>query len=767
MTDSKKLKIAMFTGIFPIYSETFITRKVDYLTRQGHDVHLFCYNFDRSMPHSGTYEKIVHLLEDVQFANFSKASFFSQTWDVVHCHFLVHVAMLQNIHHEISCPVIASIYGYDATVFPYSSQEQFAMTQEWIKQVDGLIYCCKFLQSEIQKIASTEGLAESVIFSETPTDFFSPRIREKPHTPLRILTVGRLHWSKGHPVALKAVEILRERKIDFRYQIIGEGETREELEYIIRNRNLQDYVSLAGKKTPKEVMEAMQWADIFLLSSTREAFGGVLPEAQASGLPVVASRIGGLPESTCENQTSLLVDPGNPVAFADALEKLCRDTSLFHRMSCQAPVFAKKFDTDESGKKLEQYYHQCIEHFRTNGKKAHIDLLRPVPPPSPKPESLRFAQNVKKINRKIMRPIENFLKATNRKILRPVENSIRTLRGKPKKSHPLPVLSQTAPIAPMPSIQPQSAPIPHEFQPPVLTIPWNGPTHDPLVFTQQQRESLHPLTYQLDILSFAARYIDFRGKTVLEIGGSNLPRDLVFGILGAKKWICVELLDFREDWDRRTGLLASGETIYPLNHSDSKKIIQDNDYVVFDGSATEIGEELHEVFDACVSICAFEHIHGLHKAVDGIYHALKNYGIFYTQFGPIWSGEVGHHFAVVPTHKYHFNKSKECHVPPFVHLLYSASEIDKLLAPYYITEEDIRIKNEIVKQCTDGTSSNRLFYEDFFDIMKDSAFSKISVVPTWDSVLDETTWLQLCRLYPSYRSFNVNSIQIVAQKQNN
>ena len=399
MTDSKKLRIAMIVGAFPVYSETFITRKIDYLIQRGHDVHVFCRRFDRSMFNAAVYKKIVHRLRGVRktrfercfrscenflktviydaksikkmfrtesnihhFLNCSASSFFAQNWDIVHCHYLVNVGMIQEIRREIACPVIASIYGYDATVFPYNSPQNFADAQAWIKQVDGLIYCCEFLRGETRKIASTDGLVESVIFSETPTDFFTPRMRETPHAPFRILSVGRLHWAKGYPTALQAVKILRDRNVDFQYRIIGEGESRAELEYIIRNRGLQNYVSLVGRQTPEEVREAMQWADVCLLSSTKEEFGGVLPEAQASGLPVVASRIGGLPESTSDGQTSLLVEPGNPTAFADALIKLYNDTALFRRMSAQGPIFAKKFDTNESGKQLEQFYNECIEH---------------------------------------------------------------------------------------------------------------------------------------------------------------------------------------------------------------------------------------------------------------------------------------------------------------------------------------------------------------------------------------------------------------------
>lgn len=364
---------------------------------------------------------------------------------------------------------------------------------------------------------------------------------------------------------------------------------------------------------------------------------------------------------------------------------------------------------------------------------------------------------------KIWREVKRPFKKVWREIKRPVRQARRLFQAK-EQQQPL-VLSQPVPQAQsVPQVVSQSVSTVPKFQPPVPTIPWTGQTRDPLVFTQQQRELLHPLTYQLNVLSDATGYIDFRDKTVLEIGGSNLPHDLVFGILGAKKWICINMLEGKRVND--AGWFgATSDNIYPLNHPDSKGIIHNNDYVIFDGSATEIGEELYEEFDACVSICAFEHIHGLHKAVDGIYRSLKNHGIFHTNFGPIWSGDVGHHFWIDPD-KYHFSRSGECHVPPFAHLLYSAPEIDKLLAPYYMTEEEIRIKNRIVEQCTKYTTSNRLFYEDFFGIMKDSVFQNVSIMPYWGSVLDESTWLRLCRLYPTYRAFSVSGVRIVAQKQN-
>ena len=86
--------------------------------------------------------------------------------------------------------------------------------------------------------------------------------------------------------------------------------------------------------------------------------------------------------------------------------------------------------------------------------------------------------------------------------------------------------------------------------------------------------------YHIKILLEATRYVDFRDKIILEIGGSNLPRELVFDILGVKKWVCVNL----------TQDTGTPEKTYPLNHPDTKSIIHENDFILFQGSATEIGK---------------------------------------------------------------------------------------------------------------------------------------------------------------------------------
>ena len=301
---------------------------------------------------------------------------------------------------------------------------------------------------------------------------------------------------------------------------------------------------------------------------------------------------------------------------------------------------------------------------------------------------------------------------------------------------------------------------PTEFQPdPLLVCPWTGAIHDQLDLAGLPGlKPRHRAAFNI-----ASKYIDFRDKTILEVGGSTLPRDLLFDVLGVRKWIHIDFFGWQWQANRKNILTDSGKIVYPLNHPDSKKIISDNNHVVFDGSASEIGEELYDEFDACISIAAFEHIIELRKTVTGIYRALKNDGVFFTLFGPLWSCKYGHHLDI--NKEYCFKRIQEIHLPPYAHLLYSASEIDELLSPYYKQPEEILIKNQIVKGCTDESSSNHLFYEDFIEIMQSSLFENISFAPELQSVVDSGDWFRLCRRYPKYRSFSVISMQIAAKKQ--
>jgi colanic acid/amylovoran biosynthesis glycosyltransferase len=152
--------------------------------------------------------------------------------------------------------------------------------------------------------------------------------------PPLIVSIGRLIAKKGFTDLIRACALLVERGRPFRCEIFGEGPLESQLRGQIAELELQELVQLPGPKPQHEVRERLASADVFVLPSVPEADGGmdnlptVIMEAMATGLPVVSTRIGGIPEMVVENETGFLVSPGDVVVLADAIEKVTNDQSL-------------------------------------------------------------------------------------------------------------------------------------------------------------------------------------------------------------------------------------------------------------------------------------------------------------------------------------------------------------------------------------------------------------------------------------------------------
>jgi colanic acid/amylovoran biosynthesis glycosyltransferase len=156
-------------------------------------------------------------------------------------------------------------------------------------------------------------------------------------TPL-IVAIGRLIAKKGFTNLIRACALLVERGRSFRCEIFGEGPLEKELRVQIEKLNLEDRIQLPGPKPQHELRARLADASVFVLPSVPEPQGGmdnlptVIMEAMATGLPVVSTRIGGIPEMVVENQTGFLVQPEDAVALAGAIEKVTNDRSLGQRL---------------------------------------------------------------------------------------------------------------------------------------------------------------------------------------------------------------------------------------------------------------------------------------------------------------------------------------------------------------------------------------------------------------------------------------------------
>jgi len=174
---------------------------------------------------------------------------------------------------------------------------------------------------------------------------------------LKVVTVGRLVPVKGHAKLIEAAAELRARGVPVEVTLVGGGPRREALERLAARLEVADSVTFTGALGHDEVLRHYADADLFCLPSFGEGLPVVLMEAMAMQLPVVASRIMGIPELVEHGEAGVLVTPGRSDFLADAIEELARDPELRRRMGqAGRRKVLEEFDLDASAQKLRDLF---------------------------------------------------------------------------------------------------------------------------------------------------------------------------------------------------------------------------------------------------------------------------------------------------------------------------------------------------------------------------------------------------------------------------
>ncbi len=150
---------------------------------------------------------------------------------------------------------------------------------------------------------------------------------------IRILFVGRLVPVKGLPYLLEATRTLLDHDVQVEVSIVGTGRERESLIQLSSRLGLGTAIRFLGELSyGPDLLAIYRRADVFVLPSLSEAMAKTVWEAMACGVPVVATRIGGLPDVVRHEETGLLVDSRRSGQIADAIERLCADGPLRQRL---------------------------------------------------------------------------------------------------------------------------------------------------------------------------------------------------------------------------------------------------------------------------------------------------------------------------------------------------------------------------------------------------------------------------------------------------
>lgn len=292
---------------------------------------------------------------------------------LIHVHFGTDAVDLWPAARCLGVPMVVTLHGYDIMTYEHVWRSIGGARGRYPQRLVAMSRSPRVhfiaVSDAIRQRAIECGLpAERVVIKHIGIDVGKfqhagkPVAEREPH----ILFVGRLVEKKGIRYLIDAYAKLMQHVPAAMLTIVGDGPLRAELEAHARQLNVEP--RFVGNRTPEQLRTHLAEARAFCLPSVRaangdaEGFGMVLLEAQACGVPVVTSAMGGAQEGIIDGVTGFAFAERDVVALAAALEKLLTDDALAAHMSTAARRFVEdRFDLARCTHTLEQYYDEIME----------------------------------------------------------------------------------------------------------------------------------------------------------------------------------------------------------------------------------------------------------------------------------------------------------------------------------------------------------------------------------------------------------------------
>lgn len=414
MTGSRSLRIAVAVHTFPTVTETFVLEPIVHLLENGHEVDILAlYRGDSAVVHpavetQGLMQRTRFLIDDrpgpgrirklvrggqtllglpyngVPWLRVAKdtlqpavirrapelvlagvgaaAGGSRRRYDIIHAHMGPVALVVQYLRDWdlLKGPLLATFHGSDVLVEPGSQPRGFY--QRLFEGATLMTANSNFLRERVIALgASPERVVQAPV-GVNVADFSFRERGVQPGERIRVLTVARLNPWKGVEFGIEAIRALVGSGVDVEYTVVGDGPRYAEFEALIRTHGLRDRITLTGGLPWDQVLAAYDSHHLFLLpgivgpNGGREAQGKVLAEAQACGLPIVATSVGGIPEVVAPG-AGRLVEPRDPVALASAVRALIQNPDTWPEMGRRGRAFVERhFDNvDLMAETVERY----------------------------------------------------------------------------------------------------------------------------------------------------------------------------------------------------------------------------------------------------------------------------------------------------------------------------------------------------------------------------------------------------------------------------
>lgn len=281
--------------------------------------------------------------------------------DIVHVHFIYRFRF--NLIYKNIPRLVVSTWGKDIirdTDVPEPKSEMY-WKKYVLKEATVITATTHFLAEETRKYAP-EGKTIHVIPFGVDLEKFDPaKYPPNPDKdrPFRIGFLKHLRTKYGPDVLIEATRVLRDREYNIRTIIAGEGEDEDELRKLAREKGVGRQVDFVGRIPHEEVPAFLASLDVFCMPSRweSETFGVAAVEAEAMEIPVVATRVGGVPEAVNDGVSGILVPPNDTIAIVDAIGELLDDSEKRRDMGRAGRLFVKEhYDWYHNALQMEEIY---------------------------------------------------------------------------------------------------------------------------------------------------------------------------------------------------------------------------------------------------------------------------------------------------------------------------------------------------------------------------------------------------------------------------
>lgn len=270
-------------------------------------------------------------------------------------------------------PLVTSVWGIDVLKAPRRTPLHGFITRYALAHADHITATGLRLASATLPYAPRERPVTVVPYGIDLARFQPAARTDAERDDAVIGSVGRLSPEKGFDMLLRAAARLIDARTRLRVVLAGEGPERRRLAQLAERLGISDRVDFRGELPHEQVPSVLAELDIFVMPSRAEGFGVAALEAQAMELPVVASRVDGLPDVVEHERTGLLVPPADSEALADAIARLASEPVLRGEMGRAGRAFVEqRYRWEENVAQMERLYRHLLAEFTRGGPRATV-----------------------------------------------------------------------------------------------------------------------------------------------------------------------------------------------------------------------------------------------------------------------------------------------------------------------------------------------------------------------------------------------------------